>query len=218
MEIQSLGGNVVRINTKKTSIIVNDQSNNDKSNIKDGDIVIFSQKINADSDKKVKLIISSAGEYEVADVLVIGLPAFPYKEDGQKKLSSTVYKLVSDDTTVAIIGNVSADLTDEQIEGLGHIDALVVPVGGHDETLDATKALRIIKKIDPFVVIPVHYNDGVTKYGYEQDSLDDAIKIIGLEVSETTNKFKWLRVAKFNPMGESQNQCNRLFYLVYFVD
>ena len=190
MEIQALGANTVRINTKKTTIVANDSAAAGKSNIKDGDIVIFSNRTEKSIDKKVRLFISSAGEYEVADVLIVGIPAFPYKEDSDHKLSSTIFKLSSDDTSIAIVGDISPELTDSQIEELGHVDALIVPVGGHGLTLDSSQALKMIKKIDPFIVIPVHYDDGISSYSAEQDKLEDAMKTIGLEVVEKTNKYK----------------------------
>jgi hypothetical protein len=172
MEIQVLGGNTVRISTKKTSIIVNDSTTTGKSNLKDDDIALFSDKTDNKFEKKIRLFVCSAGEYEVADVLIIGIPAFPYKEDSPKKLNSTIFKLISDDTSLAVVGDISPDLTDSQIEDLGHIDALIIAVGGNGLTLDALEALKVIKKIDPFVVIPVHYDDGTTQYPSKQDDLE----------------------------------------------
>jgi L-ascorbate metabolism protein UlaG (beta-lactamase superfamily) len=179
MEIQTLGANTVRINTKKTSILAND-SNTGKSFLKDGDILLFSNKNQDNQDKKVRLFIATAGEYEVADVLIVGIPAFPYKEDPDHKLSSTIFKLVSDDTSLVIVGDISPELTDSQVEDIGHADALIIPVGGNGKTLDATQALKIIKKIDPFVVIPINYEEGI----------DQITKTLGLETLDTTNKYK----------------------------
>ncbi|HUY53253.1 MAG TPA: MBL fold metallo-hydrolase [Candidatus Dormibacteraeota bacterium] len=190
MEIQTLGANTVRIVTKKTSIVVNDSMIDGKSHLKDDDIVLFSNKVENKSNKKTRLFISSAGEYEVADVLIIGIPAFSYKEDSSKKFNSTIFKLISDDASLAVIGDVSSELTDSQIEDLGRVDALIIPVGGNGITLDAPQALKIIKKIDPFVVIPVHYDDGITVYPTTQDNIEQVSKVLGLEVIETDNKFK----------------------------
>ena len=190
MEIQVLGGNTVRISTKKTSIIVNDSTATGKSNLKDDEIALFSDKTDNKFEKKIRLFVCSAGEYEVADVLIIGIPAFPYKEDSPKKLNSTIFKLISDDTSLAVVGDISPDLTDSQIEDLGHVDALIIAVGGNSLTLDALEALKVIKKIDPFVVIPVHYNDGTTQYPSKQDDLEQITKVIGLEIAETINKYK----------------------------
>ena len=189
MEIQALGANTVRISTKKTSILVND-SIEGKTYLKDEDIALFSNRTENKSDKKIRLFIATAGEYEVADVLIIGIPAFPYKSDSENKFSSTIYKLISDDTSIVVVGDISPDLTDSQIEDIGHADVLVISTGGNELTLDATQALRVIKKIDPFIVIPVHYDDGVTKYPSKQDSLDEITKVLGLETLETTGKYK----------------------------
>ena len=190
MEIQALGANTVRVTTKKTSILINDSISDAKSNLKDDEIVIFSNKTEKKLNKKARLFISSAGEYEVADVLIVGIPTFPYKEDSSKKLSSTIFKLISDDASLAVIGDVSPELTDSQIEDLGHVDALVIPVGGNGVTLDATQALKIIKKINPFVVIPVHYEDGLSIYSATQDNIEQVSKVLGLEIIEASNKFK----------------------------
>ncbi|HEY5268282.1 MAG TPA: MBL fold metallo-hydrolase [Candidatus Saccharimonadales bacterium] len=195
MEIQAFGANTIRINTKKTSIIINDAISGG-SYLKDGDLVLFSNKTENKSEKKVRLFISSAGEYEIADVLIIGIPAFPYLEDSEQKLSSTIFKLISDDTSIAVIGDISPDLTDSQIEELGHVDALIVPAGGNGITLDSAQALKLIKKIDPFVVLPVHYDDGTTQYSSHQDTLEQITKVLGLEVVESTAKYK-LKASNF---------------------
>jgi L-ascorbate metabolism protein UlaG (beta-lactamase superfamily) len=185
MEIQALGANTVRINTKKTSILAND-SVTGKTFLKDGDIQLFSNRTEDKLDKKVRLFISTAGEYEVADALIVGIPAFPYKEDADHKFSSTIFKIVSDDTSLVIIGDVSPELSDSQIEDIGHADAVVISVGGDSTTLDASQALKIIKKIDPFIVIPVNY----------EGDLDQITKTLGLETLESTSKYK-LKPANF---------------------
>ncbi|HUC95867.1 MAG TPA: MBL fold metallo-hydrolase [Candidatus Saccharimonadia bacterium] len=204
MEVQSYGANTIRINTKKTTIIVDDSADmhGGKSYVKDGDIVIYTTRNDIKSDKKERLLINSAGEYEVADVLIIGVPAFPYKDDEKlNKLTNTVYKLVSDDTSLAIMGNASSELSDSQLEALGEVDALIIPVGGNSYTLDASQALKVIKKIDPFIVIPTHYDDGVTKHKVIQDKIEDVVKALGLEIIETTNKLK----LKGSSFSEGQN-------------
>src|SRR5581483_10108905 len=58
-------------------------------------------------------------------------------------------------------------------------------------TLDAGGALQLIKTIEPKVVIPVHYADGGLQYPVEQQSLDVALKNLGMEVRETTGKFRY---------------------------
>jgi L-ascorbate metabolism protein UlaG (beta-lactamase superfamily) len=77
-----------------------------------------------------------------------------------------------------------ADITDEQLETLGVIDILIIPVGGFGYTMDAIGAAKIVRKIDPKVVIPTHYADAGTTYPVNQADLDDFIKELGAPVVE----------------------------------
>jgi L-ascorbate metabolism protein UlaG (beta-lactamase superfamily) len=55
------------------------------------------------------------------------------------------------------LGDLGHELTDTQIGEIGEIHVLLVPVGGHF-TIDAATAVKIINKLDPSYVIPMHYN------------------------------------------------------------
>jgi L-ascorbate metabolism protein UlaG (beta-lactamase superfamily) len=65
---------------------------------------------------------------------------------------------------------------------------MLVPVGGNGYTLDATGALQLIKKIEPKLVIPTHYADESIHYPVEQQSLEQALKNLGMEPKETVSK------------------------------
>ena len=56
------------------------------------------------------------------------------------------------------------------------VDVLFVPVGGNGYTLDAIGALKIIKKIEPKIIIPTHYADKAIKYEVPQADLDEVMK------------------------------------------
>ena len=89
----------------------------------------------------------------------------------------------------ALLGNIYEKLSEDQLEELGVIDILIIPVGGNGYTLDATGAALLTRKIDPKVVIPVHYADSAVKYEVAQDTLDTFVKELGASV-ETTAKYK----------------------------
>jgi len=67
---------------------------------------------------------------------------------------------------------------------------MFVPVGGHGYTLDAVGALKLIKKIEPKLVIPTHYDDKALTFSVPQQSLEEAIKALGMEPKETVAKLK----------------------------
>ena len=70
------------------------------------------------------------------------------------------------------------------------MDIAVVPVGDSGYTMDGIGALKVIKQIEPKVVIPTHYADKAIKYEVPQVELADALKGLAMEPSETVDKYK----------------------------
>jgi L-ascorbate metabolism protein UlaG (beta-lactamase superfamily) len=91
---------------------------------------------------------------------------------------------------VVILGHIYPELSEAQLEQIGLADVTIVPVGGMGYTLDGAGALNVIKQIEPKVVIPTHYSDKAIRYEVPQAELTDAIKNLGMEISESTAKFK----------------------------
>ncbi len=190
MELQYYGANCLRLSTKEASIIVDDNLADLglKSVTKSGDIVLKTQ-IKPDQTDEGQLTIAQPGEYEVSKVSIQGVQARAHMdEEGQQ--SATIFKLTAGDARVVITGHIHPDLDDDQIESLGTVDVLVIPVGGNGYTLDAVGALKVIKKIEPKIVVPVHYADKAVKYPVPQAELEDALKNMSMEVAETVPKLK----------------------------
>ncbi len=97
--------------------------------------------------------VTGPGEYEIGDVIIIGIATF---HDGQHKGKNTVYLMELDDLSVCHLGNLGSVLSDEQVEELGNVDVLLVPVGG-GATVDATAAAEIVRQLEPKAVIPMHF-------------------------------------------------------------
>lgn len=47
-------------------------------------------------------------------------------------------------------------LTQEQVTAIGHIDVLMLPMGGNC-TIDAEKALEVKGQLNPAITVPMHY-------------------------------------------------------------
>ncbi|MCA9331176.1 MBL fold metallo-hydrolase, partial [Candidatus Saccharibacteria bacterium] len=103
---------------------------------------------------------------------------------------ATMYKIEAEDVRAVVVGHVFPDLTDDELEALGTVDVLFVPVGGAGYTLDPVGALKVIKSIEPKIVIPTHYADSTLKYEVPQQTLDEALKALAMEPSERTAKLK----------------------------
>ena len=190
MELQYYGGNCVRLSTKKANIIIDDNliELGGKTVTKAGDIALFTGP-HGEPGADVKLVIDQPGEYEVSDVSIQGVAARAHIDEEGKK-STVMYRLLADDIRIAVLGHIYPYLSDDQLESLGTIDILIIPVGGNGYTLDPVGALEVIKKIEPKIVIPTHYADGKLKYPVPAVSLEEAIKGLSMEPKETVEKLK----------------------------
>lgn len=190
MEIQFFGANCMRLSTKKAQIVVDDNLADIglKSVLKNGDIALFTG-AHGESSEGLKLSIDQPGEYEVSDISIQGIAARAHIDEADQK-NIIMYKIVADDVRIAIVGHIYPELSDAQLEALGAVDILIIPVGGNGFTLDAVGALHIIKKIEPKIVIPTHYDDKAIKYPVPQQSLGEALKGLAMEPRETVAKLK----------------------------
>lgn len=192
MDLQFFGANCVVISSRGTRLVVDDNLADlgAKSVTKEGDILLqTSPVVNITTKVAPKLLIRSPGEYEVGDVSIRGIAARGHMDE-TGRVSATMYQVSVGDLTLLVVGHVFPELTEAQQEQLGEIDALIVPVGGNGYTLDAVGALKLIKDIEPKIVIPTHYDDKSLKFEVPQQPLEVALKELGMEPKETTTKLK----------------------------
>lgn len=189
MEFQYYGANCIKITYKKTTVVVDDNlaQLGGKSIAGAKDIVLITG--DAPQPQEAKFVIAQPGEYEVSDISIQGIPARSHMDE-DKGSSTTMYRLIIDNVRIGIIGHVHPNLTDQQLELLGTLDVLFVPVGGNGYTLDPVGAQRVIKEIEPKIVVPTHYDDSSLNFEVLQTPLEEAVKGLGMEVSETVDVLK----------------------------
>jgi L-ascorbate metabolism protein UlaG (beta-lactamase superfamily) len=190
VELQYFGANCLRLTTKKASIVVDD--NLEKLGLKP---VTKPTDINLRTSTEIptypsRFTADMPGEYELSGVVIHGMPARGHMDEEGKK-TAVMYTVESDGVKVLIVGHIYPDLSEEQTEQIGLIDIAVVPVGGNGYTLDGVGALKLIKKVEPKVVIPVHYADKALKYEVPQAELADVLKNMGIEPTEKVAGYKF---------------------------
>jgi len=121
-------------------------------------------------DEKTPFIIDRPGEYEFRGMFVTGIGSYHDKEEGAKLGKSTMYKI-----------------SEAQIEKIGEVDILLIPVGGK-YTLDAKDAAEVVRQIEPRVVIPMHYK--IPGLNIDISGVEAFCKEMGSE-GERMNKFKF---------------------------
>jgi hypothetical protein len=188
MDMQFHGANCLTYGVKGARIVVDDNLADlgGKTITKSEDIALFT---NGKNNNPAKLIFDGPGEYEVSEVSIIGIPVKPHMSENGK-LTSTMFKLIYGEQSVLITGHIYPDLTEGQLERIGIVDVLFVPVGGNGFTTDPVGALKLIKAIEPKVVVPTHYSDKALNYEVPQQDLENALKEMAMEPKEKVSKLK----------------------------
>lgn len=200
-DIEYKGGNGVVITTKKTTLVADPKlSLIGLRDLASKNVIELATEARfALNDKDALINIESPGEYEIGDFSIHGIGATRHLDVETDEQRTTIYRIEVGDVRIALIGNISPiKLTEEQLERIGLIDILIVPVGGNGYTLDATSAVGLLRQIDPKVVVPVHYADSALKYEVSQDSLETFVKELGAPV-ETIGKYKVKSAASLPP-------------------
>ena len=190
MEIQFFGANCVRISNKKFSIVVDDNLSllGLKSVTKDDDISIRTSQL-IPAYKNAKFSADMPGEYEISNVIIHGVAARAHMDE-EGKHTAVIYTIEADEVKIAVLGHIYPELSEEQLESIGMVDAVIVPVGNSGYTLDGVGALKVVKKIEPKLVIPTHFADKAVKYDVPQVELEEALKGLGMSPVETVPKIK----------------------------
>jgi len=145
-----------------------------------------------DAVKGTTYTIDGPGEFEIGGVFITGVQSD--SSGGKKKKDNsrrnTIYVFDYDGITVAHLGDLQQTPTQSEIESLGTVNVVLIPVGGGGG-LNAAKAAEVISLIEPNLVIPMHYSTPAAKLSL--DSLNKFIKEMGLSKAETQPSLKVTR-------------------------
>ena len=78
---------------------------------------------------------------------------------GSLRGENTVHIVDVNGFRLAHLGDLGHVLTAEQVQAMGHIDVLLVPMGGY-YTIDARQAKTVCELLQPTVIVPMHYRKG----------------------------------------------------------
>lgn len=187
MDIQFYGANCISVSYKGARIVLDDNLADlgAKSVTKPDDVALYTGPHGLSTGR---LTFDAPGEYEVSDISVVGIAARAHVDEAD--LNATMFKLVCGDHSVLITGHIYPELNEKQLESIGMVDIMVVPVGGNGYTVDPVGAIKLVKEVEPKLVIPTHYSDIAFNYPVPQQELAHALKEIGMEVKETVSKLK----------------------------
>lgn len=107
---------------------------------------------------------------------------------GAERGRNTVFVLHLDDMSFAHLGDLGHELTAAQVEEMGDIDVLFIPVGGN-ESLTASEAVAVIAQLEPRIVIPMHYAGEQAIIDQPLDSVDKFLNEMGIREPVYEDKF-----------------------------
>lgn len=138
--------------------------------------------------KGYEYVIHGAGEYEVGELFVTGIPMHFYDEETETSIHNVAYLFeYTNNLTVLHLGDLHHVPDQSTIEQLGEVNVLLIPVGG-GRGLRAGQAADVIALVEPHYVVPMHYAmDGLT---VELDSVDRFLKAMGVSQAQELDTLK----------------------------
>lgn len=165
-----------------------------KPPVVEGDIVLMSHDhFDHNCDRIVqgdKEVVTGAGDKNVKGISITGVHSFHDEAKGSKRGENIMFKFGIDGINVCHLGDLGEQLDSEQVSGLGEIDILFIPVGG-TFTIDADGAWKVIKALNPKVVVPMHFRVGGLSLsiapvdGFLEKASEDLIHRVGNEIELT---------------------------------
>jgi L-ascorbate metabolism protein UlaG (beta-lactamase superfamily) len=197
MEIRYLGHSAFELKGKSASLIT-DPFDPDKvglawpKNISATIVTVSHQHADhnrADLIEGTPLVIDLPGEYEKSGIRINGFESFHDGSSGSERGINTIFHIEYEGLTIVHCGDLGHQLDDDTLEQIGTVDILCVPIGGH-YTIGPEEAVKVVRAIDPRIIIPMHYSHPDLKLSKadELSSVEDFLSAIGTPVVERLKK------------------------------
>ncbi|MEK7625065.1 MAG: MBL fold metallo-hydrolase [Patescibacteria group bacterium] len=122
-------------------------------------------------------VLSTLGECEIKEVMINALPSTE---------GNIIFKILAEQISLVHLGRLRKKPELEELEKIGSIDILMLPVGGGKDYLSAEDAATLITALEPRIVIPIAYQCDTDK---KADPISAFIKESGLKPDRTEKKF-----------------------------
>jgi L-ascorbate metabolism protein UlaG (beta-lactamase superfamily) len=104
-------------------------------------------------------VVNGPGEFEVRGVFVTGVWSFADEQKGAERGRNCIFLFHLDDLVVCHLGSLGHSLSTQQIEAIGEVNVLLVPID-ENTSLTAARAAEVISQLEPHIVVPMHYAAG----------------------------------------------------------
>ncbi len=130
-----------------------------------------------------KQVLNGPGEYEIGGVFITGIATFNH--DNHER--NVLYVFEMGGLSVAHLGDLQQVPEQKEIEALGQVNVLLVPVGG-GKSLSAAQAAELVSILEPNIVIPMHYH--VPRLKIDLEGVDRFLKEMGVTEAKEESTLK----------------------------
>ena len=108
-------------------------------------------------------VITKKGNYETGGIKVKGVAAFHDANQGRDRGANIIFVYEIDGIRIVHLGDIGHTLSQKELDEIGLVDILLVPVGGHF-TIDADQASDVAGSLKPKITMPMHYKTEVLDF------------------------------------------------------
>lgn len=175
MEITYLGNSCIRLRGRETQVLIDPPDGHLPGFSKASPDLVVRTEGRTDPDllrpaEGRSQQVSGPGEFEVRGVSVLGVDA---------GAGRTLVRVEIDEVAVVSVGRLDRQLTEDEVNSLGHVDVLVLPVGGGN-SLAPQAATKVVSAVGPAVVVPVHYRHAASPGSGELDPVETFAREMGM--------------------------------------
>ena len=134
------------------------------------------------------VIFDKEGSFELRGVQINSIKSFHDDAQGKKRGENLIFKFLMDGITVCHLGDLGENCSKNLTEKITPVDVLLIPVGGN-YTIDAKTAKEYVDKLNPQMVIPMHYR--IEDCKIDIDKVDVFLKLFDKNcISEVNNSLE----------------------------
>jgi L-ascorbate metabolism protein UlaG (beta-lactamase superfamily) len=104
-------------------------------------------------------VVGIPGKQSVHGIEFNGIPTFHDSSSGKERGKNIIFTFTLDGITLCHLGDLGHVLSQSEVEAIGLVDLLLVPVGGF-YTIDAKEASEVARQLNPAIIIPMHFKTG----------------------------------------------------------
>jgi L-ascorbate metabolism protein UlaG (beta-lactamase superfamily) len=100
-------------------------------------------------------VIKEVGKHKIKGIVVEGFLAYHDDSRGTQRGHNTIFTFDADGIRMCHLGDLGHVLSDQEVQQIGHVDVLLIPVGGFF-TIGPEEATTVANQLRPKLIFPMH--------------------------------------------------------------